>query len=122
MAEDLQNPDNVQAAAGNPAADGEEYEYEYIELAEGEELPEDAEYEYVEVSDDEMPSMIPRQPSYRRLTFPNRKYRRRNRLYLLHRKPLPSRRLPRLFSLLTRLCRRLPFHNRYRFRRWRKQI
>lgn len=59
MAEDLQNPDNVQAAAGNPAADGEEYEYEYIELAEGEELPEDAEYEYVEVSDDEMPSMIP---------------------------------------------------------------
>ena len=50
MAEDLQNPDNVQAAAGNPAADGEEYEYEYIELAEGEELPEDAEYEYVEVS------------------------------------------------------------------------
>ena len=59
MAEDLQNPDNVQAAAGNPATDGEEYEYEYIELAEGEELPEDAEYEYVEVSDDEMPSMIP---------------------------------------------------------------
>ena len=59
MAEDLQNPDNVQAAAGNPVADGEEYEYEYIELAEGEELPEDAEYEYVEVSDDEMPSMIP---------------------------------------------------------------
>ena len=41
MAEDLQNPDNVQAAAGNPATDGEEYEYEYIELAEGEELPED---------------------------------------------------------------------------------
>ena len=120
MAEDLQNPDNVQAAAGNPVADGEEYEYEYIELAEGEELPEDAEYEYVEVSDDEMPSMIP--PTYRRLTFPNRKYRRRNRLYLLHRKPLPSRRLPRLFSLLMRLCRRLPFHNRYRFRRWRKQI
>ena len=59
MAEDLQNPDNVQAAAGNPAADGEEYEYEYIELAEGEELPEAAEYEYVEVSDDELPSMIP---------------------------------------------------------------
>ena len=33
-----------------------------------------------------------------------------------------GRRLPRLFSLLMRLCRRLPFHNRYRFRRWRKQI
>ena len=43
MAEDLQNPDNVQAAAGNPAADGEEYEYEYIEVAAAEELPEDAE-------------------------------------------------------------------------------
>ena len=62
MAEDLKNSENGQVldmTAENPAADGEEYEYEYIELAEGEELPEDAEYEYVEVSDDEMPSMTP---------------------------------------------------------------
>ena len=62
MAEDLKNSENGQVldmTAENPASDGEEYEYEYIELAEGEELPEDAEYEYVEVSDDEMPSMTP---------------------------------------------------------------
>ena len=55
MAENLENSGNVQEnimASENPAAEGEEYEYEYIELAEGEELPEDAEYEYVEVVDD----------------------------------------------------------------------
>lgn len=34
--------------------DDDEYEYEYIELAEGEELPEGAEYEYVEVSAEEV--------------------------------------------------------------------
>lgn len=43
----------------NPA--DEEYEYEYIELAEGEELPEGAEYEYeyVEVPADEAAAVFP---------------------------------------------------------------
>ena len=42
----------------NPA--DEEYEYEYIELAEGEELPEGAEYEYeyVEVPADETAAVV----------------------------------------------------------------
>ncbi len=55
MAENLQNSGNIQESgvvSENPAAEGEEYEYEYIEVADGEELPEDAEYEYVEVVDD----------------------------------------------------------------------
>ena len=55
MAENLQDSDNIQesgVAIENPAAEGEEYEYEYIEVVDGEELPEDAEYEYVEVVDD----------------------------------------------------------------------
>ena len=56
MAEDFENPNNIQengVVNENPVASDEEYEYEYVELAEGEELPEGAEYEYVEVMDDE---------------------------------------------------------------------
>ena len=56
MAEDFENPNNIQGNGvinENPVASDEEYEYEYVELAEGEELPEGAEYEYVEVIDDE---------------------------------------------------------------------
>ena len=56
MAEDFENPNNIQGNGvvnENPVASDEEYEYEYIEVADGEELPEDAEYEYVEVVDEE---------------------------------------------------------------------
>ena len=56
MAEDFENPNNIQGNGvvnENPVVSDEEYEYEYVELAEGEELPEGAEYEYVEVIDDE---------------------------------------------------------------------
>ena len=52
MAENLENSENV-VTNENPATENEEYEYEYIEVADGEELPEGAEYEYVEVVDDE---------------------------------------------------------------------
>ena len=49
MVEETGNPMNMQAVE-------EEYEYEYIELAEGEEVPEGAEYEYeyVEVPAEEI--------------------------------------------------------------------
>lgn len=118
----LQNPDNVQAAAGNPAADGEEYEYEYIELAEGEELPEDAEYEYVEVSDDEMPSMIP--PTAVVSTSDVSEPEVSTPEPIISSAPEtvaePASSAP--VQSVDAVVPQAPFHNRYRFRRWRKQI
>ena len=51
----------VEETANQPTKPAdEEYEYEYIELAEGEELPEGAEYEYeyVEVPADEAAAVV----------------------------------------------------------------
>lgn len=56
MAEDIIKQDEITSAensAGTVAAADDEYEYEYIELEEGEELPEGVEYEYIEVPADE---------------------------------------------------------------------
>ena len=52
MAENIVNPqENVNpenaVTEEDVVAGAEEYEYEYIEIPEGEELPEDAEYEYI---------------------------------------------------------------------------
>lgn len=56
MAEDIIKQDEITSAenlAGTVAAADDEYEYEYIELEDGEELPEGVEYEYIEVPADE---------------------------------------------------------------------
>lgn len=59
MAENSVNPDEESAYDAGAAGQNDEYEYEYVELEEGEELPDGVEYEYVEVPSEEEEAQMP---------------------------------------------------------------